>query len=210
MQNLKDYCPESLRTSGFTVNRYLLHYFSRGLMNRKKLGKLYPVKVVDFDVNWSEYFKVERNRLKSILGENIRIEHIGSTAIHGIKAKPTIDLLVQKPENIPEKDIISLFTKSGYIHMTDQKKHLMFVKGYTPDGLEKISYHIHMGPLDQDWLWDRVFFRDYINANIQERKQYESLKLELSKKFQFDREAYTDGKEGYIKEITQKAKLEMQ
>ena len=72
---------------------------------------------------------------------------------------------MERPDAITVTDIIDTFTKNGYIYMKDQTCHLMFVKGYTPSGLEDISFHIHMGPLTQNWLWDRIFFRDYLKHN---------------------------------------------
>jgi len=52
----------------------------------------------------------------------------------------------------------------------------VFVNGYSPSGLEKESFHIHMGTLSQNWVWDRVYFRDYLNKNSEEAKNYEKLK----------------------------------
>ncbi|WCK56001.1 GrpB family protein [Aneurinibacillus sp. Ricciae_BoGa-3] len=49
--------------------------------------------------------------------------------------------------------------------MKEQTNHLMFVKGYSPTGLEKESFHIHMGTKEQVFLWDRLFFRDYLRMN---------------------------------------------
>ena len=98
---------------------------------------------------------------------------------------------------------------NGYIHMKEQQNHLMFVKGYTPTGLSKESFHIHMGSIDQDWLWDRLYFRDYLRMNPSVAKEYENLKKELASIYKHDREAYTESKASFIKRITELAKDEM-
>ncbi len=67
--------------------------------------------------------------------------------------------------------IIELMQENGYIHMLEQTRHLMFVKGYSSHGLEKKSFHIHIGPLQQNWLWDRIYFRDYLRLHQDEALQ---------------------------------------
>jgi GrpB-like predicted nucleotidyltransferase (UPF0157 family) len=75
---------------------------------------------------------------------------------------------------------------------------------------KKESFPVHMGPKDQDWLWDRLNFRNYLRKNSSELKKYQDLKTELAIKHKHEREAYTDRKAGYIKEVTKSAKYEMQ
>lgn len=176
-------------------------------MNKDELGQLYPVFLTDYDINWPVLFEKEKNILKHIFNSKLRIEHIGSTAVPGLSAKPTIDILIEKPCDITDTQIITIMTQNGYIHMKEQMQHLMFVKGYGPAGLEKESFHIHMGPLDQSWLWDRIYFRDYLQKNNAEVRTYENMKRKLIQENQNDRESYTEGKSTYIQKITQKAKM---
>lgn len=179
-------------------------------MDKDELGRLYPVYLSDYDTNWPVLFSKEKGILKSIFSADLKIEHIGSTAVEGLSAKPTIDILIEKPHGMDDEEIINKMAGNGYIHMKEQDSHLMFVKGYSPAGLEKESYHIHMGPLDQDWLWDRIYFRNYLIHNNSEAQIYEKLKNEYALNYRYDREAYTDAKAEYIKMITEKAKSELQ
>jgi GrpB-like predicted nucleotidyltransferase (UPF0157 family) len=96
--------------------------------------------------------------------------------------------------------------ESGYSKMEEQTRHLMFVKGYSPHGLEEKSFHVHIGPLSLEWLWDRIYFRDYLNEFSEIAAEYEKLKKTLAAEFRNDREAYTDGKSGFITRITAQAK----
>ncbi|MBO8172852.1 MAG: GrpB family protein [Bacillaceae bacterium] len=178
-------------------------------MNKEELGKLYPVKVVPYDPNWVSFFKNEKDTLLTILGPALalRIEHIGSTAVPGLSAKPTIDILVEIPNKAGIRDaIMNRMTRNHYIHMKEQKQHLMFVKGYTPTGLEEISFHVHMGPEDQDFLWDRIYFRDFLRMHPSVAGEYERLKLKLAQTFRNDREAYTEHKTEFVSKITKRAK----
>ena len=174
-------------------------------MTKEKLGKLYPIEIKKYNPEWKNYFKKEKCLLQQLFSEELLIEHIGSTAIIGLSAKPTIDVLMQQPSNLTDIEIIAKFENNNYIHMKEQKNHLMFVKGYTPSGLEEISYHIHMGNLDHNWLWDRIYFRDYLNLNKDIQVKYEILKRVLAEEYKNDREAYTNAKAHFITETTIKA-----
>jgi GrpB-like predicted nucleotidyltransferase (UPF0157 family) len=174
-------------------------------MTKEELGQLYPIKIEPYNPEWKVYFEQERVLLHRLFSPELTIEHIGSTALTGISAKPTIDILIEQPVSFPESYLIETFTSNGYIHMREQQNHPMFVKGYTPSGLEDISFHIHMGPPDQKWLWDRIYFRDYLNQHDNLKKEYEKLKHALADKFKHDREAYTNAKSDFIKKITLEA-----
>ena len=177
-------------------------------MTKEELGRLYPIRLVPYDPGWNALFEKEKYFLSDVLGPNaLRIEHAGSTAVPGIMAKPTIDILVEIPSGpgVNEK-IVKIMVAAGYIHMEEQAKHLMFVKGYSKAGLEKESFHVHIGPKEQDFVWDRLYFRDYLRANPAVAKEYEQLKIALASKYPNDREAYTDSKADFIEKITALAK----
>ncbi|MBN2323241.1 MAG: GrpB family protein [Spirochaetes bacterium] len=180
-------------------------------MTNEELGRLYPVTLSTYSPEWPKAYEKEKSVLTRILGPAIalRIEHIGSTAVYGLSAKPTIDILVEIPASPAiHKEIKNKMTASGYIYMKEQKKHLMFVKGYTPEGLAPESFHVHMGPKEQRWLWDRVCFRDYLRRNPDIAREYERLKKRLSLKYTNDRESYTEEKGKFIKRITELSRNE--
>jgi GrpB-like predicted nucleotidyltransferase (UPF0157 family) len=180
----------------------------------EELGKLFPIQIVPYDKNWVDIFNSESKLIKDTLGDNIalKIEHFGSTAVDGISAKPTIDILVEIPfltDNLKEM-IIKKMTKIDYhfIWRTDERlPYMHFVKGYTINGFEGNVFHIHMGDKSHP-LWDRIYFRDYLRQNIKVAKEYESLKISLAEQFKYDREAYTNAKTEFVKRITEIAKNE--
>jgi len=136
---------------------------------REELGQLYPVRIEPYDPAWPTLFEKEKQTLRHLLGPRLalRIEHIGSTSVPGLAAKPTVDLLVEIPKEPDCRDeIIRRMKGQEYLPMAEQTAHIMFVRGYSPTGLDTESFHIHMGPADQDFLWDRVYFRDYLRASF--------------------------------------------
>jgi len=178
-------------------------------MAHTDLGRLYPVVLQPHNPEWILSFEREKTNLVERLLplHPLRIEHIGSTAIRGITAKPTVDILLGISEDPQQAELYSAaMIESGYIKMEEQTRHLMFVKGYSPHGLMEESFHVHIGSLKLDWLWDRIYFRDYLNEFPETAAEYEKLKQMLAGKFRYDREAYTDGKSDFITRITAQAK----
>lgn len=183
-------------------------------LTTEELGKLFPIEIVPYDKKWAEIFRIESISIEDALGKNIalRIEHFGSTAIEGLSAKPTIDILVEIPTLTDElkEEIIGKMKRIGYhfIWRTDEKiPYMHFVKGYTPNGFSGNVFHIHMGD-NKHPLWDRIYFRDYLKKNPTIAKEYELLKISLADNYKFDREAYTIAKSEFVKRITEIAKSE--
>jgi GrpB-like predicted nucleotidyltransferase (UPF0157 family) len=176
-------------------------------MKETELGRLYPITIHPYNPHWPQWFAEEATQLSHLLGPRFSpIEHIGSTAVPGLAAKPTIDILVALPPDVDTSAVKSILTHLDYIYMQEQTRHLMFVKGYTPNGLAEKSFHIHMGAVTQEWLWDRLHFRDYLRGHPQEAARYQALKVRLAEEFHYNRERYTQAKAEYIQAITQRAK----
>lgn len=182
-------------------------------LSTKELGKLFPVIIAEPNPEWKIIYETEKNELIRILGQKAtKIEHFGSTAIPNLEAKPTIDILVEIPENKKIKDEIIQTMKSEGYHFIPRKDcpplYIMFVKGYTNEGIKGQAYHIHMAEKEHNGLWDRLYFRDFLIDNKKTAKEYERIKRKLAEKYKYDREAYTEGKTEFIKRITAKAKKE--
>ncbi len=83
--------------------------------------------------------------------------------------------------------------------------HIMLMKGYTPDGFKGQVYHVHVR---YNGDWDELYFRDYLVAHTEAAEQYGKLKLKLQKKYEHNRDAYTQAKSKFIREITVLARKE--
>jgi GrpB-like predicted nucleotidyltransferase (UPF0157 family) len=173
-----------------------------------KLGlKRGMVELYDHDILWEENAYKTIKLLKSIFGDNaIDIQHIGSTAIKTIKAKPIIDIVVGINDfNLLENSIYEL-NNNGIIHRpnNDTDEYKLFVIG----DIEKDTrtHHIHVVKHNNVEWNNHVNFRDYLNSNHDEAKKYEKLKIELMEKNKDNREEYTKNKEEYLLKLFEKAK----
>lgn len=173
-------------------------------MTLEELWELFPIILTEHKEIWDKWYAEEQERLADILLlENIKISHIGSTAIKDIWAKPIIDILLEIPVSLSIDDVKKLLITNGYICMSEQQNRKSFNRGYTSDGFAEKVFHLHLRYEGDN---DELYFRDYLNDNPLLAKQYEELKLSLWKKFEYDRDGYTLAKTSFIVEQTDKAK----
>lgn len=127
-------------------------------------------------------FEAEKVKLVSALNEIVvRIEHIGSTAIPGIYAKPVIDILigVKKLEDVNKKYIKKIETL-GYQYIKEYEKELPYRRFFSKNDTDQNRTHnIHLVNYHSAWWQRHILFRDYLRKNPNEAKKYEALKLQL-------------------------------
>ncbi len=172
-------------------------------MTLEKLGQLFPIILCDHSDKWIGLYQSERNLILNNFSQAdiVQIDHIGSTSIPGIKAKPTIDILLQISEHIDSNTLKKIFKSLDYHHNDcpdNPPPHLMFVKGYSPAGYIGQAYHVH---IRYKGHWDEIRFRDYLINHEETAKEYETIKLKLADKYRNDREAYTNSKTDFIEKI---------
>lgn len=172
-------------------------------MTIKKLGQLFPIIITGYSDKWSDLYIEEAKLITDSFSpaDIAKIDHIGSTAIPRLKAKPTIDIRIQISEQANIQKLKDNFKSLGYLinnHPKNPSPYLTFVKGYTKHGFKGQSYHVHnRHPGD----WDEIRFRDFLMKNNESTYEYETLKLELAEKYTNDKEAYTDSKTEWIEKI---------
>ena len=173
-------------------------------MTLEELWELFPITLTEHNEKWIEWYAEEERRLAGILPpDDIRISHIGSTAIKNIWAKPIIDILVEIPASLSMETVKEILVRNGCICMSEQENRKSFNRGYTSEGFAEKVFHLHLRYRGDN---DELYFRDYMNDNTSSAKQYEELKLSLWKKFEHDRDGYTSAKTDFIAEHTDKAK----
>ncbi len=178
-------------------------------MTLEELWQLFPIILTEHNPCWKDWYKEESALLQKILPPEliVRISHIGSTAIDGIWAKPTVDIII---ETTPECDwdlISKIMDENSYGCMSKNPNRITFMKGYTEDGFAEKVFHLHLRRVGDH---DELYFRDYMNEHPEIAKYYERLKLELWKKHEHNRDAYTTEKTAFVKEYTKKAKADYQ
>lgn len=168
------------------------------------------VVIVGYDPRWPLVFEEEAARVASVLNRDlvVRIDHIGSTAVPGLVAKPIIDLLVSVHSLAEAKQVaVSPLEELGYAYWFDNpdSQRMFFVKGLPPNSPR--THHIHVVESDSILL-ERLLFRDYLREHPDEALRYAQLKHHLAEQFPDDREAYTSGKTEYIQSVMQRVPQE--
>lgn len=174
-------------------------------MSIEELWQLFPIILESHKPYWKEWFKIESAELKRLLPENdvIKISHIGSTAIPHIWAKPIIDILIELRHSCDMEIIKKQLLNGGWICMSESTDRKSFNKGYTESGFSHKVFHLHLRYSGDN---DEIYFRDYLINHPEAAKEYERLKLSLWKRFEHNRDAYTEGKSELVNKYTSIAK----
>jgi GrpB-like predicted nucleotidyltransferase (UPF0157 family) len=158
--------------------------------------------IVDYDPRWPELYEREARRIQSILGSGaLSIEHVGSTSVPGLSAKPTIDLLLVVPDSAQESRYAPALTAAGYalkIREPNWFEHRMF-KGPGTD----INLHVlSSGCPEIDRM---LLFRDWLRSNAADRDLYSHAKQALSQKEWTEIQNYAEAKTAVVEEIIARA-----
>ncbi len=170
------------------------------------------VAVVPYDPCWPKMFAQERRHLQACLPDDLvkRIEHFGSTAVHGLAAKPIVDILVEVTSLAETRQRIApILEAQGYDYFWRPSQgndtppfYAWFIKR---DRHGNRTHHIHM--VEADFAhWDRLLFRDYLVEHPDVAREYGELKTQLSGIHAHDRVAYTEAKTHFIRVVTERAR----
>lgn len=155
------------------------------------------VVIVDYDPQWPARFEAERARIALALGSVdgvIAIEHVGSTAVPGLAAKPIIDIMIGVREIAIGERCIEPMESLDYEYRGDAGipgRHY-FRKG------NPRSHHLHLIEHGSEFWVNHLLFRDELRSHPESAREYEALKRELAERHRFDRAAYTDAKNPFI------------
>ena len=160
-----------------------------------------PVIVTEYDPSWPELFRREAELIYAVLeGVGIRIEHMGSTAVPGLQAKPVIDIMIGVSSIEQADSCVPFIEGTGYLYRPEHEDSMPERRYFERSGSE-IDYHVHMVVFESKFWKEHIFFRDYLRENPEAAEQYADLKEELAEKFRDNREAYTNGKAEFIQGI---------
>ena len=173
-------------------------------MSLIELWELFPIQLTEHQACWKDWYQIEKGHLVSILPNTVKINHIGSTAINGIWAKPIIDILVEANSS-DHKAIKGQLLCNTYLCMAQTATRIDFNTGYISNGFAEKVFHLHLREFGDN---DELYFRDYLNEHPKIAKAYEKLKLFLWKQLKHDRDGYTESKTAFVNEYTQKAVMQ--
>ena len=161
----------------------------------------HQVEVVEYDAAWPNQFTSERDGLRSTLEQWLAgpIEHVGSTAVQGLCAKPVIDIMVPVRSLEDSRPAIRLLQeRHGYTHWAYKDDVMHW---FCKPGEVLRTHHLHLIPIDSNLFRERLFFRDSLREDPELRQRYASLKRDLAAQFSRDREAYTQAKGPFVAEV---------
>ncbi|WP_421385256.1 GrpB family protein [Bacillus salacetis] len=162
----------------------------------------------EYKSEWEYRFNQERKKIIEVIGDKIEgIEHIGSTSIKGLKAKPITDILVGIEDLSTVSSIVPPLNsiEYEYVPKPEVTDRIFFRKGLWGKG----TCHLHVCEIHSTEWVEKLLFRDYLRKYPKVAEEYAFLKSELATKYKYDRPTYTCQKEPFIKEIIEKAKREL-
>jgi putative glutamine amidotransferase len=171
----------------------------RGLGNR-------PVEIVEPDPAWPDRYEREAAAIAAVLPPDlvVRIDHIGSTAVPGLPAKPIVDVQVSIRSMDPIAAYAAPLVAAGYRHVLDpwSDDHEFFSR----DGdTGTRAVNIHVCEAGSPWERRHIAFRDWLRTHPQDLDAYAAIKRELAATHGRDRASYTEGKTDFIERITDRA-----
>ena len=162
------------------------------------------VRLVEYDSQWPSLFAAEASKIRAHLGRlALSLEHIGSTSIPGMCAKPVLDILAGRPADASAGGYIAALARAGYEHRGERG-----VPGreYFRRGQPR-AYHLHLveegGPL---WL-DYLAFRDYLRGHADAARRFADVKRALAERFSRDRDGYLNAKSAHVQLILELASV---
>ena len=161
------------------------------------------IEIVEFSPHWFEMFEAEKALLQSVISPWLHgsIEHVGSTSVEGLAAKPIIDIMVGVKSLDASQPAIKELEQLGYCYYPYKADVMHWFCKPTP---EVRTHHLHLIPF-QSPLWkERIQFRDSLRNNPDIAKAYQALKFKLAEAHHEDRERYTREKWTFIKEVLRK------
>ncbi|WP_404407049.1 GrpB family protein [Jeotgalibacillus malaysiensis] len=174
-----------------------------------KLGlKRNEVRLVDYTPEWDdEFIRVKKEIVEYTNLDESRIQHIGSTAIKRMSAKPIIDILVGVEDlRMVGKPLLQKFSKIGFLRLKVDRPGEIILAKFTNDTYDEKTHIIHLVEYQKKLWGNLVFFRDYLNSNETARNEYLELKIDYLKKSSKGINEYTDFKEEFVKSIFEKRK----
>jgi GrpB-like predicted nucleotidyltransferase (UPF0157 family) len=168
-----------------------------------------PIEVIDYDPQWPHLFLVEAVGLLQAFGAAlITLEHIGSTAVPGLAAKPVIDIQAVVRSVSEAQQAVPALAAFGWeqgVFARDPERRLFFKKFHVHGVL---SHHLHVYEASHPAAAEHLRFRNILRRDPAEAKRYLDLKNALAQRYRQDRIAYSYAKTDYVEAVLKKARVE--
>jgi GrpB-like predicted nucleotidyltransferase (UPF0157 family) len=163
-----------------------------------------PIEIVEYSPHWAIEFAREQQALAQALAPWLigPPEHIGSTAVPGLAAKPLIDILAPVASLEESVGCIEAARRVGYVYFP-YKPDLMH--WFCKPSPEHRTHHLHIVPMNSRLWFERLAFRNALRGNEALRAEYQELKFQLAAQHRGDREAYTEAKSPFVQRVVHAA-----
>ncbi len=157
------------------------------------------VEIVPYDVRWPTQYEAERDRLLQLFPATFSaMEHVGSTAVTGMAAKPIIDILAVVPSMDVADKVTARLAECDYLFSADFNAQLGDSRWLMKHSNGRRTYHLHMVLSGSKHWVDKIRFRDLLRVDSSLARKYVTLKIDLAQKHAADREAYTEAKGVFV------------
>ena len=158
------------------------------------------VTVVPYDPAWPRRFDEERRALAAVFaGSEALIEHVGSTAVPGLGAKPIIDIMVGVPVLVAIEDRISALEATGYDYVQEYEKQLPDRRYFRKPRIGPRAFHVHCVARGSGFWIRHLVFRDHLRAHPESAAAYDHLKRALATRV--SKQEYTEAKSPFIEGV---------
>jgi GrpB-like predicted nucleotidyltransferase (UPF0157 family) len=159
-----------------------------------------PVHIVPYDPAWPNRFDSERTLLVDLIGRWLSgsIEHIGSTAVAGLPAKPVIDIMAGVESLEASRGALSVLDHHEYCYAPYRSDVMHWLCKPSP---AVRTHHLHLVPLGSRLWIEQLAFRDYLRTHPDAASEYAALKHRLAEEHRLDREAYTRAKAPFVEMV---------
>jgi GrpB-like predicted nucleotidyltransferase (UPF0157 family)/ubiquinone/menaquinone biosynthesis C-methylase UbiE len=158
------------------------------------------IEVVPYNPAWPALFEEERRRIEAALGEWVQggIEHVGSTSVPGLAAKPVIDIMVGVANLEEAQGAFADVASLGYLYAPYKSD---FMHWFCKPSVDVRTHHLYLMEKGHPEWQAHIAFRDYLRNHPETAQAYENLKLDLANRFRNDREAYTEAKTDFVAQV---------
>jgi GrpB-like predicted nucleotidyltransferase (UPF0157 family) len=160
------------------------------------------VRLVDHNPDWAILYQVEETRIRDSIDEVVDdIQHVGSTSVPGLRAKPILDIGVAIPSRDAFDELRTRLIDLGYSYRGDNNNHggWLLARESKVD-VRTVNLHV-VETSDRQWRYDYIGFRDRLRTDPVTRAAYQRLKEQNAVAFRDDRKAYTAAKESFVRDI---------
>jgi len=167
-----------------------------------------PIEISPYSSVWLKWFEAERIVLGSVFSSpEVQIEHVGSTAVPGLGAKPIVDILLGALSLHVIEATIPALVALGYQYMPKHEAVLPHRRFFAKPQVRPRRFHLHAVELQSRFWYDHLAFREALRADSELASEYQRVKLELAARFGFDREGYTDAKGPFIQAVLARVRV---